>query len=153
MRKAAGAKIEQQIKHVGMLRVVFYIFFGKERSFRSLPSPCFGGAGLVGAVSHLIIVAGRHIGGRSLTSAVYMDSSSLANNFFDQNSDASVYLAFQGRRYLLAHYVFAHSGSSKGQWALWASQRCRFSRSRFLNLIYGLCLQDVQAAIFSWPRR
>ncbi len=51
-------------------------------------------------------------------SALYMDSSSLANNFFDQNSDANVYLAFRGRRYLLAHYVYAHSGSAKGQWAL-----------------------------------
>jgi len=49
--------------------------------------------------------------------ALYMDSSSLANNFFDQSSDANVYLAFRGRRYLLAHYVYAHSGSSKGQWA------------------------------------
>ena len=49
--------------------------------------------------------------------ALYMDSSSLANNFFDQNSDANVYLAFRGRRYLLAHHVYAHSGSSKGQWA------------------------------------
>jgi site-specific recombinase XerC len=39
-----------------------------------------------------------------------MDSSSLANNFFDQNSDANVYLAFRGRRYLLAHHVYAHSG-------------------------------------------
>jgi hypothetical protein len=28
--------------------------------------------------------------------ALYMDSSSLANNFFDQNSDANVYLAFRG---------------------------------------------------------
>jgi hypothetical protein len=36
-----------------------------------------------------------------------MDSSSLANSFFDQNSDAFVYLAFKWRRYLLAHYVFA----------------------------------------------
>ncbi len=42
-----------------------------------------------------------------LMSALYMDSSSLANNFFDQNSDANVYLAFRGRRYLLAHYVYA----------------------------------------------
>jgi hypothetical protein len=39
--------------------------------------------------------------------AMYMDSSSLANSFFDQNSDAFVYLAFKWRRYLLAHYVFA----------------------------------------------
>jgi hypothetical protein len=51
-------------------------------------------------------------------SAMYVDSSSLANNFCDQSSDANVYLAFRGRRYLLAHYVYAHSGSSKGQWAL-----------------------------------
>jgi hypothetical protein len=51
-------------------------------------------------------------------SALYMDSSSLANNFLDQSSDANVYLAFRRRRYLLAHYVYAHSGSSKGQWAL-----------------------------------
>ena len=38
---------------------------------------------------------------------MYMDSSSLANNIFDQNSDANVYLAFRRRRYLLAHYVYA----------------------------------------------
>jgi len=52
---------------------------------------------------------------QSAMSALYMDSSSLANNFFDQNSDANVYLAFLGRRYLLAHHVYAHSGSSKDQ--------------------------------------
>jgi hypothetical protein len=40
-------------------------------------------------------------------SPLYMDSSSLANSFFDQNSDAFVYLAFKWRSYLLAHYVFA----------------------------------------------
>ncbi len=36
---------------------------------------------------------------------LYMDSSSLANSYFDQNSDAFVYSAFGWRRYLLALYV------------------------------------------------
>ena len=40
-------------------------------------------------------------------SALYMDSSSLANSFGDQNSDAFVYSAFVWRRYLLALYVCA----------------------------------------------
>jgi len=39
--------------------------------------------------------------------ALYMDSSSLANSFRDQNSDAFVYSAFSRRRYLLALYVCA----------------------------------------------
>jgi len=39
--------------------------------------------------------------------ALYMDSSSLANRFRKQNSDAFVYSAFCWRRYLLARYVFA----------------------------------------------
>jgi len=61
--------------------------------------------------------------------ALYMDSSSLANNIFDQNSDANVYLAFSWRRYLLAHYVYAHSGSSKGQWALGPQSGVGFTRA------------------------
>ncbi len=40
-------------------------------------------------------------------SALYMDSSSLANSFRDQNSDAYVYSAYWWRCYLLAHYVCA----------------------------------------------
>ena len=40
-------------------------------------------------------------------SALYMDSSSLANSYFDQNLDAYVYSAYCWRRYLLAHYVCA----------------------------------------------
>jgi hypothetical protein len=40
-------------------------------------------------------------------SALYMDSSSLANRFRKQNSDAFIYSAFGWRRYLLARYVYA----------------------------------------------
>ena len=40
-------------------------------------------------------------------SALYMDSSSLANSLRDQNSDAYVYSAYWWRCYLLAHYVCA----------------------------------------------
>jgi hypothetical protein len=56
-----------------------------------------------------------------------MDSSSLANKFFDQNSDAFVYSAFSRRRYLLALYVCAPRfllGSVGSR----ASKRCRFDR-------------------------
>jgi len=41
------------------------------------------------------------------TSDKYMDSSSLANSYCDQGSDAFVYSAFVWRRYLLALYVCA----------------------------------------------
>jgi len=40
-------------------------------------------------------------------SALYMDSSSLADRFFDQGSDAFVYSASVWRRYLRALYVCA----------------------------------------------
>jgi hypothetical protein len=40
-------------------------------------------------------------------SAVYMDSSSLADRYFDQRSDAFVYSASVWRRYLRALYVCA----------------------------------------------
>jgi hypothetical protein len=40
-------------------------------------------------------------------SALYMDSSSLANSYIDQNSDAFVYSASVWRRYLRALYVCA----------------------------------------------
>jgi len=39
--------------------------------------------------------------------ALYMDSSSLANRFHDQSSDAFVYSASVWRRYLRALYVYA----------------------------------------------
>ena len=77
VRKATEAKTEPQKKNEGMLRSVFYIFFGtciedcdKEGSFRGFPSPCIGGVRFVGVVSHLIIVAGWQISGRSLMSAL-----------------------------------------------------------------------------------
>jgi hypothetical protein len=41
------------------------------------------------------------------SSALYMDSPSLADRFLDQITDAFVYSAFCWRRYLLAQYVFA----------------------------------------------
>jgi hypothetical protein len=59
-------------------------------------------------------------------SALCMDSSSLTNNFIDQNSGANVYLIFRGKRYLLAHHAYAHSGTYKGQDVWGQSENVRF---------------------------
>jgi hypothetical protein len=73
-------------------------------------------------------------------SALYMDSSSLANSSTDEMSDAYVYSAFWWRRYLLALYVCALR-HLLGSMDSTASKQNRFCRSGYLYLIV-VCLRD-----------